>query len=229
MINFKSHRFRAGENEAVNVRIGNEFVARGAARPGDEVKYARRQAGVAERFVKTNAGVGRVAGRLENDGVTGHQRARGHAGAQREREVERGDDGPHAVGFEHAACVLGAGAAHRQFIAAVFFHLLAVIENQVNGFGDFGDGFETILANFQCEDCSEIELSLCHQISGSAKDFYSRSPAEIGAWFERFAALGPHFAIHDVTVAGPPWNTQKVAALDRQLAAPPSEMDLSAP
>lgn len=53
--------------------------------------------------------------------------------------------------------------------------------------------------------------------------------AEIGAWFERFAALGPHFAIHDVTVAGPPWNTQKVAALDRQLAAPPSEMDLSAP
>jgi ketosteroid isomerase-like protein len=28
----------------------------------------------------------------------------------------------------------------------------------------------------------------------------------VGAWIERFAALHPSFTIHDVGVAGPPWN-----------------------
>lgn len=31
-------------------------------------------------------------------------------------------------------------------------------------------------------------------------------PDRIGAWFERFVALGPHFEIADVLVSGPPWN-----------------------
>jgi hypothetical protein len=33
-----------------------------------------------------------------------------------------------------------------------------------------------------------------------------RSKPEIEAWFRRFVALRPQVTIHDVTVAGPPWN-----------------------
>jgi ketosteroid isomerase-like protein len=33
-----------------------------------------------------------------------------------------------------------------------------------------------------------------------------RGRREIGAWLERFVGLGPHFEIHDVAAAGPPWN-----------------------
>jgi ketosteroid isomerase-like protein len=35
-----------------------------------------------------------------------------------------------------------------------------------------------------------------------------RGKREIEAWFTRFAAFGPKFTIHDVTVAGPPWNAR---------------------
>ncbi|MFL5910107.1 MAG: nuclear transport factor 2 family protein [Gaiellaceae bacterium] len=47
-----------------------------------------------------------------------------------------------------------------------------------------------------------------------------RGRAEIGAWFERFAALGPHFTIHDVTVAGPPWNMRAAVQFSDRIAVP---------
>jgi ketosteroid isomerase-like protein len=34
---------------------------------------------------------------------------------------------------------------------------------------------------------------------------YRGKPAVV-AWFRRFVALQPHYDLHDVTVAGPPWN-----------------------
>ena len=33
-----------------------------------------------------------------------------------------------------------------------------------------------------------------------------RGKDEVRRWGERFVALRPHFTIHDVTAAGPPWN-----------------------
>ena len=75
--------------------------------------------------------------------------------------------------------MLGAGATHGQFIAAVFFHLLAVIENQVNGFGDFGDGLEAILPNFKAEQRGEFELTLHHQVGGFAQERDTFLPAKV--------------------------------------------------
>jgi ketosteroid isomerase-like protein len=40
--------------------------------------------------------------------------------------------------------------------------------------------------------------------SSFAGDHHGRG--ELDAWFERFFGLGPAFVIHDVAVAGPPWN-----------------------
>lgn len=46
---------------------------------------------------------------------------------------------------------------------------------------------------------------------------------EIAAWFERFAALGPHFVIHDVTVAGPPWSMRAAVRFSDRIVVPRGE------
>ena len=44
--------------------------------------------------------------------------------------------------------------------------------------------------------------------------------SEIAAWFERFVALGPHFTIHDVTTAGPPWNMRAAGRFSDRIPVP---------
>src|SRR2546430_5160799 len=114
-------------------------MANRAAGASDEVKHSRRQLSVAQHFVEANAGEWSVAGRFENDGVARDQRAGGHARGQCEWKVEWRDHGPDAVRFQHAAGLLGTGAAHGQLVTVVFLHLLTVVEDEVDSLGYFGD------------------------------------------------------------------------------------------
>ena len=168
-----------GKDEAVHGRIDDQFVADGVAGAGDQVEDARRQSGIAEHFVKAEAGQRRVTGRLENNGIARDQRAGGHASRQGEREVERPNHGPDAIGPEHAAGLLGAGAAQRQFVAVMFLDLPTIVEDQIDGFGDFGDGFEAVLANLEAEQGGQLELALRHQVGGFAQQSDAMFPAQI--------------------------------------------------
>jgi ketosteroid isomerase-like protein len=47
-----------------------------------------------------------------------------------------------------------------------------------------------------------------------------RGKAAIEAWFARFAALGPTFVVHDVTVAGPPWNMRAAVRFSDRIEVP---------
>jgi ketosteroid isomerase-like protein len=47
-----------------------------------------------------------------------------------------------------------------------------------------------------------------------------RGKQEIEAWFTRFVALRPQFTIHDVTVAGPPWNTRVAVRFEDRIPMP---------
>jgi ketosteroid isomerase-like protein len=47
-----------------------------------------------------------------------------------------------------------------------------------------------------------------------------RGKEAIGAWLERFAALHPRFTIHDVGVAGTPWNMRVFFRFSDQIALP---------
>ena len=154
-------------------------MANRAAGPSDEVKHSRRQPGVAQHFVEANAGEGSVAGRFENDCVAGDQSAGGHARGQCERKVERRDHGPDAVGFQHAAGLLGAGAAHGQFVAVVFLHLSAVVEDEVDSLGNFGDGFKAVLADLEAEERGKFKLTPRHQSGGLAQKRGALWPAEV--------------------------------------------------
>src|SRR2546429_7354825 len=143
-------------------RVDDQFMANGAAGASDEVKHSRRQLSVAQHFVEANAGEGSVAGRFENDGVAGDQRAGGHARGQCEWKVEWRDHGPDAVGVQHAAGLLGTGAAHGQLVTVVFLHLLTVVEDEVDSLGYFGDGFKTVLADFEAEERGKFKLTPRH-------------------------------------------------------------------
>jgi ketosteroid isomerase-like protein len=43
---------------------------------------------------------------------------------------------------------------------------------------------------------------------------------ELDAWFERFFALRPTFEVHDVAVAGPPWNMRVFFRFSDRIAIP---------
>jgi ketosteroid isomerase-like protein len=51
-----------------------------------------------------------------------------------------------------------------------------------------------------------------------------RDPEQIRAWFERFAALGPHFEIADVIASGPPWNMRVGVRFSDRIAFPDGGM-----
>ena len=61
----------------------------------------------------------------------------------------------------------------------MLFDLLTVIENQVDGFGDFGDGFKAVLADFQAEQRREFILALGHQPGGLAQQRDPLLPAKV--------------------------------------------------
>jgi ketosteroid isomerase-like protein len=52
-----------------------------------------------------------------------------------------------------------------------------------------------------------------------------RGKAEVEAWFTRFAALRPSFVIHDVTVAGPPWNMRASVRFSDRIPVSGGESD----
>ena len=47
-----------------------------------------------------------------------------------------------------------------------------------------------------------------------------RGRHEIESWFSRFLALGPNLLVHDVAVAGPPWNMRILFRFSDSIAIP---------
>ena len=104
----------------------------------------------------------RGARRLEHDGVAGDERAAGGTGREREREVERRDDGPDAVRPQHAGVSLvGAERAHLLFEAVVRLDLVAVVRHQVRRLFDVADAFEAVLAGLVAHDARTAPSGDC--------------------------------------------------------------------
>lgn len=175
---FHPDRARAGEDQAIDAGVGDEFLADLRAGAGDDVDDADGQASVVKDFMQAKAGEGRVAGGLDDDGVPRNERARGHARGKREGKVERRDHGPHAVRPEQAARLFETGAAHRLREAAVQFHLARVVEQQVGGLGNFRDRLGAGLAGFEREDRGVFELMPGDVVRRRAQECDALRPAE---------------------------------------------------
>jgi ketosteroid isomerase-like protein len=71
--------------------------------------------------------------------------------------------------------------------------------------------FEGLIGRLNRGDIGLIERTLAPDVvlvfagRSSFAGEHRGKPAVVG-WFRRFVALHPHYAVHDVTVAGPPWS-----------------------
>jgi ketosteroid isomerase-like protein len=71
--------------------------------------------------------------------------------------------------------------------------------------------FESLIARLNRGDVALIERTLAPDVKlvfagrSSFAGEHRGKPAVV-AWFRRFVALHPHYDVHDVTVAGPPWS-----------------------
>jgi hypothetical protein len=158
-----------GEGDAVDAVVVHHQLA-DLVPAGQEVEHPGGQAGVAQALVQLVAGERALGGRLEDDGVAGHQGAAGRPGGQGHGEVERADDRPHAVGLEHRAGVLvGRQLAHLVGEAVVVLQLLAVVADQVGRLLDVAEGLESVLADLHGHQGGQLVGALADQVGGPAQ------------------------------------------------------------
>ena len=170
-VDVHAHIVGTGEGDAVDLVVGDQFLADGAAGAGDEVEDAVRHARVADALGQQPAAERGVRCRLEDHRVAGHQRAAAGSARQREGEVEGRDHHPDAVGLEDAGVVvLGRLLQHRPDEAVVAFHLVAVPADQVGSLLDIAQRFQAVLADLQRHGRADIHQAVADQISRAPHD-----------------------------------------------------------
>ena len=172
---------RAGEHDAVNALVVDQFLAHSRSGPGDEVEHAARKSGFNHELVEPGAYVRRIARRLEDDGVSGRQRATCGPGGERGREIERGDYSPDAVRPQHADVVFArTQRSHLLDEAVVRFDLIAVVRHQIRGLFDIAHTFETILADFVAHERRQVRSMLANGIHDFADVHQPLLPGQRG-------------------------------------------------
>ena len=127
------------------------------AAPGavDVVEDARRQARVADAVGEQAARPGRVGGALEDDRVAGHERGGGRARRERDREIERRDHGPDAVGPHHAPVARDEDVRRvvrqLELVALVRLEVVRVDVEEVHAFLRLAERLEPVLADLEHE------------------------------------------------------------------------------
>ena len=168
LVNLEADGFGAGEGDEAGFRVLDDGVAERGAGAGTEVDHAVGKAGFFEDLDETGGDGGRVARRLEDDGVAGDDGGGGHAGHDGEREVPGRDDGAHAERdieeFVALARILDgrAGGGQAQRLAGVELE-------EIDGLADIGVGLGPVLADFVGEPGHEFELAPADDF-GSAKE-----------------------------------------------------------
>ena len=190
---------RAGEHDAVDAVVVDQFLTDRAAAARDEVEDALRDAGLVHDFGEPKPHVGRVGRRLEHDRVAGDERAPRRARGERHREVERRDHRPDAVRTEHAAVVLArTEGVHRFDEALVVLDLIAVVRHQVRGLLDVADTLETVLAGLEAHDHGQFPPVIADGIGRLAHEAHAFLPRQRGPRRKRRARRGdrlPHVVL----------------------------------
>ena len=100
-------------------------------------------------WIRLTADSGEALDGLRTTVLPASSAAAGRAAGERHREVERADDGEHAVRPEDRAGVDGrvAEVAHRVVVAVVVLHRLGVVADQVGRLLDLAERLDPVLAD----------------------------------------------------------------------------------
>ena len=188
----------AGERHAGDPRVVDQRRAHLATRARYVVDHARRQAGVAQHLEQQPAAPGRVGRRLEDHRVARHQGGADRPARQREREVERCDHRPRAIGLQHGA--VAADEAGQRVIrqcaieTLVGLHLVAVPAEQVGGFLHLANGLHAVLADFERHRRADVVDALLDQRCDPSQQAHALAP-----WRGRPGSLRVHRRRHGVS------------------------------
>jgi hypothetical protein len=150
------------------------------APPGQEVQDVRRNARLAVDVMEPQTRPGGVLGRLEDHRVARHESRGGHAGRQRQGEVERRDAGEHPVGSQQIRIVLDRRELVHLLLEAVgVFHLPRVVVDQVGRLLGVAERLQAALSDLETHARRELELALANQLRRLAHDGHARLPAEL--------------------------------------------------
>ena len=201
---------RTGEHDAVDAGVVDELLAGRSAASGHEVEDAVRYARLHHDFRELVAEQRRDRRRLEHHRVAGDERAARRSGRKRQRKIERRDDGPHAVGPQHAG-VLFAGPedAERGFEPMMRRDLIAVVLDEIRRFLDVADAFEPVLAGFVTHERRQLPAVRANGLGRPSSAAATRS------------APRPRAPAGE----GPPRRGDRVAHLFAARALKPSEQD----
>ena len=162
---------RPRERNPRYVLVLDEFLAHRAARAREVLQGATGDPRLAEDLVELEGEKGRVARGFQDDGIAGDERSDGHPGRDREREVERRDDGPYAEGAEHGPRALVREVpAHVPLEPPVRDQGLRVPSQEVDRLVDVRDRLVTVLPVLEGHEGREVELALRHHVRGALHD-----------------------------------------------------------
>ena len=174
--------------------IAHQLLADRGAGAVHVVEDAGGHARVADAVGEEPARPRRVGGALEDDGVAGHERRGGGAGRERDREIERRDDGPHAVGPHHALVARDEDVRRvvRQveLVALVRLEVVRVDLEEVHAFLRLAERLEAVLADLEHEGRRDVVDPLLEDAGDLAHQRDAlREPASRQAGKARSAAL----------------------------------------
>ena len=95
-MNVEADFLRSGEGDEARLWVLDDGVAEGRAGAGAEIDHAAGHACFFEHINKARGDGGRIAGRLQDDGVAGDDGSGRHAGHDGEGEIPRRNDRAYA-------------------------------------------------------------------------------------------------------------------------------------
>ena len=140
------------------------------ARTRQDVERLRRDARLPEDLVDHQPGQHALVSRLEDEAVAGEQGRGDGVRRKGEREVERADEPPHAVGPQHLHEGAGAVAGEPVAEPLVLLHLLAVQPEQPDQLVDLAEGLEPALRGLEDRDGRELAAPGLHDVGGPPDD-----------------------------------------------------------
>ncbi len=162
---------RTREDETRHVGVLDELRADGRPRSRHVLKRASWNSRLPEDLVEPEGDERRVTRGLQDRCVAGDQRADGHPRCNREREVERRDDGPDAERFEDGLrALVRVVAAHVPLEAVVRDELLRVPPHEVRGLVDIRDRLVSVFPVLERHQRGEVELPRGHDVRAPEHD-----------------------------------------------------------
>src|SRR5215469_3022712 len=163
LIDMQADFARACESDEARLGMRDDGIAECRSRARTEVHDTFGHAGLFEQFNESGRDRGRVARRLQDDGVAADDRSQSHSGHDRAGEIPRWNHGADAQRNVTQRIVL-AGKLKRAFGFRQAQRFPGIELAEVEGLGNVGVGLGPVLRHFEDQPGHEFHFALTEEI-----------------------------------------------------------------